>query len=377
VSIPDNTILHLSEPFTKTWRIQNNGTCTWTPAYKLVFVGGDQMGSPISVPLPINIAPQQAIDIPVNMIAPDAPGHYEGLWQLQDASGKIFGVGESASEKIWVKVRVIAPAFSTPTSTPGIPTGTLSAASTATLEGTPAPQVSYSFGSNPCDAQWQSNTGILGCPGTDGSASGFVLRMEQARLEDGTVATAPSLLTFPQDAPDGYILGVYPEYEVKYGDHFQAAVGCEKDADACSVLFRLSYLDAASQPHDLWTLGEFYDGKYFNLDLDLSQLAGQKIKFILNVSSLGSAAGDRALWVDPRIMHFQAVAPTPVDTATATPAPTSSPTPSPTPTTPPMPTAPPSPEAPTPTAVSPSQVPSVQQILDSILSFFQQLFGGQ
>jgi hypothetical protein len=345
------------------------------------------MGNPASVPLPINVAPQQTVDLSVDMTAPDAAGHYEGLWRLQTADGTVFGVGDPAKDNLWVRISAIAPAFSTPTATAEPPTSTFtagpatatvtltaSASATATTESTAAPQMPYSFAANPCEAQWQSNMGVLECPGKEGDAKGFVLPMERAQLEDGTTASLPSLLTFPHASSDGYILGVFPEYQVQAGDHFQASVGCEKDATACSVLFRLSYLDASSTPHDLWTLGEFYDGKVFNLDFDLSGLVGQKVKFVLDVSSLGDATGDRALWVDPHIMRFA------VPTATITDTPTA--VPSSTPTLVPTATAPatltPTPLVlPTAAVPAPAQPSSVQQVFNSIISFFQQLLGAR
>ncbi len=195
----------------------------------------------------------------------------------------------------------------------------------------------YDFAANACAAQWQSNVGVLPCPGADGDPNGFVLALDRAQLEDGTTAPLPTLLTFPQDSSDGYILGVYPGYDVQAGDHLQASVGCEKDATDCSVLFRVSYLDAADSPHDVWTLGEFYDGNYFNLDLDLDREAGQKVKFVLYVGGLGSATGDRALWVAPRIVHFPAEETTATSSPTAT-LPEPTPTPSLTPTAPATPT---------------------------------------
>jgi hypothetical protein len=333
--------------------------------------------------MPINVAPGATVDISTSMVAPALAGRYQGVWQLKSADGKMFGVGASAAANIWVRIRVIAPAYvtATPTKTAATATPASSATATLTVSETPAapsataaPEVRYDFAANPCAAQWQSNTGVLKCPGTDGDASGFILGLSSAHLEDGSTTSLPTLLTFPANAADGYILGVYPDYVVQAGDHFQASVGCEQNATTCSVLFRLSYLDEASALHDLWTLGEFYDGKYFNLDLDLSRLAGQRVKFVLNVSSLGSATGDRALWVAPRIMHF------PVEEATATGSPiaptaTSTPVPSATviarPT--PMPTALP---APTAVPAAPSSTPTtLEQVWQSILSFFQQLFG--
>ena len=58
VTIPDGTQLSAGEVFTKTWRLQNRGTCTWTPDYMLVYTSGDQMGSTTAVRLPGNVGDQ-------------------------------------------------------------------------------------------------------------------------------------------------------------------------------------------------------------------------------------------------------------------------------------------------------------------------------
>jgi hypothetical protein len=272
-----------------------------------------------------------------------------------------------------VKISVVSPAFNTSTSTPF-------ASSITPANLSPIPQatttlnVIYDFVGNTCTAQWESTDGGLPCPGLDGDVQGFVEVNNQARLEDGTIAPLPSLLTFPSSSPNGTIQGTYPEIQIDPGDHFQATVSCEQGAITCSVLFSIRYLDPSGKPHDLWTLGEFYDGEYFNLDLDLSSLAGQKIRFVLIVSSLGSPAGDRALWVAPRIVQFPVIAPTSINTSTSTlPAPSSTPisisTPVPTSTLTLTPTL-------TPAPANQNQLPSIQQIINSIISFFQQLFGG-
>jgi hypothetical protein len=237
--------------------------------------------------------------------------------------------------------------------------------------------VTYDFVGNACVAQWESTNGTLPCPGLDGDVHGFVETSNQAKLEDGTTAALPTLLTFPSSGPNGTIQGTYPAIPIQAGDHLQTTVSCEQGATSCSVLYTIRYLDPSGTSHDLWTLGEFYDGEYFNLDLDLSALAGQNIRFVLNVSSLGSSAGDRALWVAPHIVHFPVAAPTALDTFTPS---VTVPAPSPTPTQ----TSTPVPTAtvimsptPTPAPVNPNPPPSIQQFINNIISFFQQLVGGK
>ena len=73
VSIPDGTRLSAGETFTKIWRLQNRGTCTWTPEYDLVFYGGAQM-SGATMQVPGYVAPGQYVDVAVTLTAPSAAG---------------------------------------------------------------------------------------------------------------------------------------------------------------------------------------------------------------------------------------------------------------------------------------------------------------
>jgi hypothetical protein len=99
----------------------------------------------------------------------------------------------------------------------------------------------------------------------------------------------------------GDIRGVYPPITVQKGDRFRAIVNCEAGATACRVRFRLDYQLADGRVQELWEVDERYDGSTSVVDVDLSSLAGQDVKFMLTVLSLGTASGDRALWVEPRI----------------------------------------------------------------------------
>jgi hypothetical protein len=341
------------------------------------------MGGAEWMALPGDVAPNQTIDIGVNLTAPGAPGEYQGYWQLQTPDGTTFGIGPSSTGNLWVKIRAIAPALPTVTARPGTQATLTAAARSATapaaavspLRPTRTPTLTIEFAASACRAQWQANDGILSCPGKEGQVGGYVLPLKQDKLEDGTTTTLPTLLTVPSSSKDGYILGLYPQYLVENGDHFQAAVGCEANALSCSVLFRLSYLDASGAPHDLWSLGEFYDGKAFPLDLDLSPLAGQPVRLVLSVNSLGSAAGDRALWVGPHIAHFEASAAQIDATATATvavPSATAGSTSTPA-STPTMITA----STATASSVPGTTAPSTPSILESIISFFRHLFSGK
>jgi len=99
------------QAFSKGWRIQNSGTCAWTTAYRLVFVSGNVPGASMGgQPTPVQgfVQPGQQYDIFVNLVAPLAPGVYQGVWQMVDEQNRPFG------DRIWVGITVPSPATATP-----------------------------------------------------------------------------------------------------------------------------------------------------------------------------------------------------------------------------------------------------------------------
>ena len=106
VTIPDGTVLSPGETFTKTWRLQNRGTCTWTPDYVLVYSSGAQMGTASAVRLPGYVAPGQTIDVSVTLTAPMTWGDYTGYWMLRNPSGVWFGYGDQANKAFYVEIVV-------------------------------------------------------------------------------------------------------------------------------------------------------------------------------------------------------------------------------------------------------------------------------
>ena len=106
VTVPDDTEMTPNTSFTKTWRLKNIGTCTWSTGYKVDFASGNPMSAVFPVNVPATVAPGQTVDVSVNMVAPSTGGSYQGFWKLKNASGIAFGIGSSASEPFWVKILV-------------------------------------------------------------------------------------------------------------------------------------------------------------------------------------------------------------------------------------------------------------------------------
>ncbi|MFH1524331.1 MAG: Ig-like domain repeat protein [Chloroflexota bacterium] len=93
VTIPDGTSMAPGTSFTKTWRIKNVGTCTWTTDYALVFVFGNGFAADLDTNLTSSVAPGTTADFSVNMVAPSTAGHYRSYWRFRNAAGAQFGVG--------------------------------------------------------------------------------------------------------------------------------------------------------------------------------------------------------------------------------------------------------------------------------------------
>lgn len=106
VTVPDDTVMAPGQAFTKIWRLQNAGDCTWTKEYAVTFFSGEQMGAPASVLLRGNVLPGQSVDIAVDMVAPTKPGKYQGNWKLRNASNVLFGIGPGGNAPFWVRIIV-------------------------------------------------------------------------------------------------------------------------------------------------------------------------------------------------------------------------------------------------------------------------------
>ena len=109
VTIPDGTILIPDETFTKTWSMQNSGSCEWTTSYSIVFYSGNVMSGSTTL-LSDTVPAGGSTNVSVEMTAPTTAGSYTGYWRLQNASGASFG------EAVYVQI-VVSGSTSTPTAT--------------------------------------------------------------------------------------------------------------------------------------------------------------------------------------------------------------------------------------------------------------------
>lgn len=117
VNYPDKTSVLPATSFSKTWRLQNTGSCVWTSGYTVVYVQGDRISAPDSVPVTSgSVVSGAQVDVSVPLVAPAVPGTYRGDFMLRASDGTKFGIGPGGNSVFWVEIVVPAPT-STPTPT--------------------------------------------------------------------------------------------------------------------------------------------------------------------------------------------------------------------------------------------------------------------
>jgi hypothetical protein len=275
VNYPDDTIVEAGEVFTKTWRLENTGTCTWNSNYAIVFDHGDAMGSPASLPLTDgNVPPGEELDVSITLTAPDDSGEYQGYWKLRNQAGQIFGLGSNADREFWAKIRV------------GVVSG-----------------ITYDFIARASSAEWVTSGGgeevDLTFGGDTNDANGVAKIEGGFKLEDG-ITVGRTLITHPKHNDDGRITGTFSEYTVRDGDRFIAKLGFLEDCGDGQVLYQLWYEDGG----DMERIGEWSescDGRMTTVNVDLSDLDGRTVRFVFVVRADGPPDDDLVIWGSARI----------------------------------------------------------------------------
>ncbi|MFW5714277.1 MAG: NBR1-Ig-like domain-containing protein [Brevefilum sp.] len=189
------------ETFSKTWRLENTGSCTWTRLYSVTFFSGNSLSAIQTNTLPEPVKPGEQIDVTVDMEAPMTPGVYQSNWMLENEDGILFGIGPNGDAPFWVKIEVV-------------PAVTQSPQPTATVTSTP---VVYLSGEGFLDGGDQSD-------------------LDSGELNSGDITTADFVYQTGED-PDHILLTMngtqwvfYGEDEPSYGD----CTSTEKSGNALS-----------------------------------------------------------------------------------------------------------------------------------------------
>lgn len=273
VTIDDGTNFTPGATFTKTWRIRNTGTCTWS-GYSLVFDSGDAMSGTSPIPMG-TVGPGQEVDLSVNLTAPATGGSYRGYWRIRNPSGILIPIlGGTQGKSFFVDIKV----------------GVISSG--------------YDFHTRASSAAWISGAGNLTFGGPDTDIKGFAMYKDNQQLEDGSFTTK-ILETHPQLVNDGVISGRFPAYTVVAGEHFTAKIGFlalpDGSCGAGNVKFQLNYREGGGSVTPLGEWTKSCDATLKAIDVDLTPIKGKTVEFILAILANGVSTQDWAVWVRPQI----------------------------------------------------------------------------
>jgi hypothetical protein len=282
VTVPDDMDLAPGEKFTKTWRLQNAGSCPWTIGYLLYFEGGDSMGAPTSLELTSEtIQPGDIVDVSVDLIAPQETGTYQGNWKLRNVKGDGFGVG-NYSKAFWVKINVVEGAG-----------------------------MMFDFNIHANKAAWGSGSipvdtidlggDILTFDHQGDSGDPYVSLQNEQNLEGGRISGI-LLAAYPPVGKGNYIIGRFPDYKVNAGDLLFGRVGLITNPGGnCGngdVDFRIDLI-IGGDPSTMITLGEWNETcddfmKTFEIDLD--NYKGDTVQIFLTVIANTNSDKNFAVW---------------------------------------------------------------------------------
>ena len=96
VTIPDDSTVAPGSKFVKTWKVRNNGQCTWTTSYRLIYGWAANWpeivaAPPASVAITNSIEPGAEYEVSVTLTAPIKSGVYLAAFRLQNNKGYNFG----------------------------------------------------------------------------------------------------------------------------------------------------------------------------------------------------------------------------------------------------------------------------------------------
>lgn len=91
VNYPSGTTVSPGEEFTKTWKVQNTGSCDWQYNYTMAIVVDNDFDSSWGR-LGRNVQPGDWAEVSVILNAPNNDGTYTGSWRMADSGGNPFGV---------------------------------------------------------------------------------------------------------------------------------------------------------------------------------------------------------------------------------------------------------------------------------------------
>jgi hypothetical protein len=125
ISVPDCTVFGPGEEFTKTWKVKNTGTTTWTADYYLLWTSitnFDPNNYKKVVLQPVKklggeVKPGEEVELDVNLLTPESNGKYKIFFIMMNPNVKYPQTKIGFGEALWTLIVVNDP-LSTPVACP-------------------------------------------------------------------------------------------------------------------------------------------------------------------------------------------------------------------------------------------------------------------
>ena len=267
VTVPDWTEKTPKTEFSKTWYIENTGTCTWNSGYSLVYNSGDDIGTAESFPI-LNddsvLKPGESLMVSVRLRAPEERKSVETYWAMKSNSGEVFGA--SALKNVYLSSRF-----------------------TVVNE--------YNFVKNYSSGLCYDDSGsfVCGVPNTTGNR-GSVTYDGSPTLESFNTGVAAMVITPPYTTSGKTRIEIGP-VKIAVGTWFRVAFCCRQETPGCNVNFRVYAREEGLAEHLIQEGQEWNDGFVSDWNVNLKTLGwhDQELTFIFEVEANGIGGADDAL----------------------------------------------------------------------------------
>lgn len=274
VTFPDGTMTMPRTRFTKTWYIQNSGTCTMNRQYKVVFVSGSLVSDGKEFPLFSSeriLKPGESAPISIPLVAPEEKGKYTTSWGIKSPDGTVYGAGPDGV--VWL---------------------------------TSVFQVGnqYNFYENLNGAICSDTNGLFFCGSSDRSGGRGAVYYNSSPTMESNYAGGQSILVAPPMVDDGVTRVAFGPLRVARGTWLRSAISCPPNAPLCDNNVTLYVQPSSGVEQFVAQNHEVNDGFASEWNVNLSDFGyhDQDITIIFEVKANGGVSSDDLIiFMNPRL----------------------------------------------------------------------------
>lgn len=274
VNFPDGTMTLPYTTFTKSWYIQNIGTCTWNSNYKIVYYSGDKKGTADSFPLFTSdkIAKTgESIIASVKLYAGETQSTYTTYWAMESDDGEVFNGGDAQNIPLSSKFVVGS---------------------------------QYNFYENLSGAICSDDAGYFYCGSSDRTSGRGVVYYESNPTVESNYAGQPGIIIGTPLTEGGITRVSFGPVQVPRGTWLRASISCRPDTPLCNTKVRLLVQAEGLTEQQVTETQEFNDGFTTQWNVQLSDYGyhDQSLTYTFEVEAIGGGDTDDEIVIQvPRL----------------------------------------------------------------------------